>query len=160
MREKFRKHKVLLIVSLLLIIKLGTYYYGDFKGYVDKRIYSHYVNRFEKIRPTNAVNLVKQNKSTILIYFGRDTCPHCVKSIRNVYDMSKESMENNVPFYYIEEEDELSIKDNELINDVFKLEYIPSIVKIGTDNIEIFDYEKIENEDFKEKFLEFLEIKI
>lgn len=156
MKKELYKNRVLLIVSLLLIIKVGVFYYEDFIDFVDQKTYNYYVNSFEKIRPTDAVNLSSQNKSEILIYFGRNTCPHCVKSIKNVYNMSKKAIKNNIPFYYIEEESELSKKDNELINDAFQLEYIPSIVKISGNSVEVFDYEQIESKTFEKHFSLFL----
>lgn len=95
MKKIMQKHKLLIIIALLLLVKLGTYYYDDFIHFVDEKVYNHYVSEFEKIRPIEAVNLASKNGSEILIYFGRDTCPHCVKTIRNVYDISKEAIERS-----------------------------------------------------------------
>lgn len=156
MKKNLHRHKILLIIGTLLIIKLGIYYYDDFKNLVEKKAYNYYVNEFEKISPTDAVSLASQNKSEILIYFGRNTCPHCVRTIKNVYDMSKKAKKKKIPFYHIEEESALTEKDHELINDLFELKYIPSIVKISANSVEIFDYEEIGNKEFEKDFLMFL----
>lgn len=156
MKKKLERHKLLLIITSLIVIKLGIYYYGDVKDFIGVKTYNHYVNKFEKITPTDAVNLANTNKSELLIYFGRNTCPHCVKSIKNVYNMSNKSIEKDIPFYYIEDESELSEKDNDLINNVFQLKYVPSIFKISDKNIEVFDYEEIENKEYEKDFSKFL----
>lgn len=151
-RDFFKKYKILILFVVLIFLKVGTYYSQDIIYFFKVQTYNNYVDEFTKIKPTEAMKMIDENNSKVLIYFGRNNCPTCLNLIKNIKIISEEAYKENIPFFYIDEKNNLSIEDIALIDNVFKIKYIPCIVNLEKDKITIYDSRKLESKNFKNDF--------
>lgn len=102
------------------------------------------------------MKVLNDGKEKILIYFGRDTCPYCVKLIKNIKNVSDIALREEIPFYYIDKKENLTKEDISLIDEVFDIKYIPCIISVEKNTIKNFDYEKLESNDYENEFKKFI----
>lgn len=102
------------------------------------------------------MKVLNDGEEKILVYFGRDTCPYCVKLIKNIKNVSDIALREEITFYYIDKKENLTKEDISLIDEVFDIKYIPCTISVEKNTIKIFDYEKLESNDYENEFKKFI----
>ena len=156
MKKMLKKHQVIIFFGILLLLKGVAYYSEDIVQFFKLSRYKYYTESFTKIKPTEAIQDINDGEEKILIYFGRDTCPYCVKLIKNIKNVSDIALREEIPFYYIDKKENLTKEDVSLIDEVFDIKYIPCIISVEKNTIKIFDYEKLKSNDYENEFKKFI----
>lgn len=98
--------------------------------------YRELTSRMTQISAPEAEKLLYGGSEKAVVFFGSQSCSHCVKNIGKIYTYMKDTA---LPMYYVTGED-LWSPEGESLYRTTALELIPSIV-VKKDSVDVLPYE-------------------